>query len=194
VLARVLSGSGSSTRRTPGESQGDGRTRDGHSFRDGTERENLEEESPRGERTGGSGKTGSSVADSRTEQSPEGGASGDGADGQLSVVERRQRREGRRAGDEPVRLCGRNKPLKGEPWTWLRGEINLQGLEWVKPSRACETPRADGRRGWIPVVSTPGTDAAKREPRTPREVLRPKGSGAGFEAEVLCRGVKSTRG
>jgi hypothetical protein len=31
------------------------------------------------------------------------------------------------AGDEPVRLQRRSEPLKGEPWTRLRGETNLQG-------------------------------------------------------------------
>jgi hypothetical protein len=41
-----------------------------------------------------------------------------------------------RATDEVVRLGSRDKPLKGESRTWLRGEINLQGRERSKPSRA----------------------------------------------------------
>jgi len=41
-----------------------------------------------------------------------------------------------RAIDEMVRPGGRYKPLKGESRTWLRGEINPQGRERSKPSRA----------------------------------------------------------
>jgi len=41
-----------------------------------------------------------------------------------------------RDADEADRLCERDKPLKGEPWTWLWGEINPQGWWWRKPSEA----------------------------------------------------------
>jgi len=38
--------------------------------------------------------------------------------------------------DEAARLCESCKPLKGEPWTWLWGEINPQGQKQCKPLRA----------------------------------------------------------
>jgi hypothetical protein len=38
--------------------------------------------------------------------------------------------------DEAVRLGSGSKPLKGESRTWLRGEINPQGVKRSKPSRA----------------------------------------------------------
>jgi hypothetical protein len=41
-----------------------------------------------------------------------------------------------RATDEVVRLGSRNKPLKGESRTWLRGETNPRGARRSKPSRA----------------------------------------------------------
>ena len=41
-----------------------------------------------------------------------------------------------RTTDEVGRLCERSKPLKGEPWTWLWGEINPRGQWRSKPSRA----------------------------------------------------------
>jgi len=41
-----------------------------------------------------------------------------------------------RAIDEMVWLGSRDKPLKGESRTWLRGETNPQGRERSKPSRA----------------------------------------------------------
>jgi hypothetical protein len=66
----------------------------------------------------------------------------------------------------------RKKPLKGEPWTRLRGEINLQGRSQMKPSRAGGTPRTDRsvemgslRGRWLRLV-----DVVKRD-GTPREAL-----------------------
>jgi len=41
-----------------------------------------------------------------------------------------------RIADEAVRLGSGRKPLKGESRTWLRGEINPQGVQRSKPSRA----------------------------------------------------------
>jgi hypothetical protein len=41
-----------------------------------------------------------------------------------------------RAIDEVVWLGVGDKPLEGEPWTWLWGEINPQGQWRSKPSRA----------------------------------------------------------
>jgi hypothetical protein len=66
----------------------------------------------------------------------------------------------------------REKPLEGEPWTRLRGEINLQGRSQMKPSRAGGTPRTDRsvemgslRGRWLRLV-----DVVKRD-GTPREAL-----------------------
>ena len=47
---------------------------------------------------------------------------------------------------EVVRLGRRIKPLKREPWTRQRSEIDAQGTERSKPSRACETLRAERSR------------------------------------------------
>jgi hypothetical protein len=40
------------------------------------------------------------------------------------------------------------KPLEQEAWTWLQDETSLQGLVRSKPSRTCETLRAERRRAW----------------------------------------------
>jgi hypothetical protein len=70
--------------------------------------------------------------------------------------------------------CGsgwREKSLKGEPWTRLQDETSLQGSWRSKPSRACETPRAERRSGWIPIgLWTPAVDVVKRD-ETPRKAL-----------------------
>jgi len=50
------------------------------------------------------------------------------------------------AGDELAALLTRDKPLKSEPWTWLRGETNPRSRQRSNPSRTCETSRAE-RRG-----------------------------------------------
>jgi hypothetical protein len=42
---------------------------------------------------------------------------------------------------------GRN-PLKRETWTWQQDETSLQGSARSKPSRACETLRAEHRWAW----------------------------------------------
>jgi hypothetical protein len=51
-----------------------------------------------------------------------------------------------RATDEVVRLERRKQPLKREPWTRQRDETSAQGTRRSKPSRACETLRAELRR------------------------------------------------
>jgi hypothetical protein len=79
------------------------------------------------------------------DQSPEGGAAEDGA-GEATLRQKSADNDRRaRATDEVVRLGSRSKPLKGESRTWLRGEINPQGKERSKPSRAWETLWADRR-------------------------------------------------
>ena len=60
-----------------------------------------------------------------------------------------ERRNGRRARttDEVDRLGGGDKPLEGESRTWQRDETSPRGGRGSKPSRACETPRAERRSG-----------------------------------------------
>ena len=48
--------------------------------------------------------------------------------------------------DEAIRPGRERKPLEREPWTWLRDETSAQGAGRSKPSRACETLRAERRR------------------------------------------------
>jgi hypothetical protein len=50
------------------------------------------------------------------------------------------------ATDEVVRPGWRRKPLEREPWTRQRSEIDAQGTGRSKPSRACETLRAERHR------------------------------------------------
>jgi hypothetical protein len=86
----------------------------------------------------------SSITDSRTEQGPVGEAGVRGAVGQPAAAEARQRREGTFPPTRWARLCARQNPLEGEPWTWQWGETNPRDRMRSKPSRACETPRAEG--------------------------------------------------
>ena len=78
---------------------------------------------------------------------------------------------GKRAatGENPERLCGVAKPLKGKPWTWLWGEIDPQGMWWSKPSRAGGTPRTERsvELGALRGRWTPQADTAMRERVTP---------------------------
>jgi hypothetical protein len=58
----------------------------------------------------------------------------------VALAGNRQQRSGAnderaRAIDEVVWLGVGSKPLEGEPWTWLWGEINPQGWWRSKPSR-----------------------------------------------------------
>jgi hypothetical protein len=50
--------------------------------------------------------------------------------------------------DEVMRPERGRKPLEREPWTRLRDETSAQGAGRSKPSRACETLRAERRRAW----------------------------------------------
>jgi hypothetical protein len=83
------------------------------------------------------------TADSEREQDPEVDATFAGA-GQ-PAGERRQRREGnghRRGGAARTEEA----TPEAKPWTRQRGETNAQGTRRSKPSRACETLRAEHRR------------------------------------------------
>ena len=60
------------------------------------------------------------------------------------------RREGRSADDESARLCGEEKPLKREPWTWQQGEINLQTSGWVQTVEGVR----NAEDGWLPGVGS----------------------------------------
>jgi len=50
-----------------------------------------------------------------------------------------------RATDEVVWLGRGRNPLERETWTWQQDETSLQGTARSKPSRACETLRAEQR-------------------------------------------------
>jgi hypothetical protein len=75
-------------------------------------------------------------SDRCSDQDPEVGAEGAGIVG----ATRRQARAGNdkrvRGADEVLRLGGGIEPLRGESRTWLWGEIDPQGSERSKPSRA----------------------------------------------------------
>jgi hypothetical protein len=47
--------------------------------------------------------------------------------------------------DEVVWLGRGRNPLERETWTWQQDETSLQGTARSKPSRACETLRAEQR-------------------------------------------------
>ena len=85
----------------------------------------------------------SDTADSGLEQDPEvdatfagaGQPAGGGANGARVTVT-----------DEVMRPERGRKPLEREPWTRQRDETSAQGAKRSKPSRACETLRAEHRR------------------------------------------------
>jgi len=60
----------------------------------------------------------------------------------------------RRDGD----AAEREKPLYGEPWTWLRDETSPRCRWWSKPSRGCENLRTErsGRLGYPAQVDSTG--------------------------------------
>jgi hypothetical protein len=86
------------------------------------------------------------ATDSQAEQSPEGGRTFL-APWATTVGDGRKRQEGNGGRQARTADCEGN-PLKSEPWTWQRGEINPQGGWRRKPSRACETPRAEQSGLW----------------------------------------------
>jgi len=85
------------------------------------------------------------TADHEPEQDPEvdatfagaGQPAGGGANGARVTVT-----------DEVMRPERGRKPLEREPWTRQRDETSAQGTGRSKPSRACETLRAERRRAW----------------------------------------------
>jgi len=111
---------------------------------------NPKEQSLGGDRASQELNTFAMAADRYPDQRPEGEVTGSGVGAatrrqEMVVNDRRAR-----AVDEAVRLGGGNKPLKGKSRTWLWDETSPQGRGERKPSRACETPRAERRRGWEP--------------------------------------------
>jgi hypothetical protein len=97
------------------------------------------------------------------------------------------------ATDEVVGLGSRCNSLKGESRTWLRGETNPRGSERSKPSRACETLRADrrARPGKLARKWTPGAGVAMGK-GTPRKAPRTHAcgqvrSGKNSEEEIELR-------
>ena len=68
-----------------------------------------------------------------------------------------------RVTDEVVQLSRGRKPLERQTWTWQQNETSLQGTARSKPSRACETLRAERRWAWDAHRTwTRGADVAKR--------------------------------
>ena len=84
----------------------------------------------------------SSATDSREEQGPEGGREILEPVGNCWQGARANDRRAA-AGDEPAGASREGKPLESEPWTRQRGETNPQGRKRSKPSRTCETSRAE---------------------------------------------------
>ena len=82
----------------------------------------------------------------RGEQGPEVGGGTAGA-GHTAGASARTARGHDSAGESRYGSAGRDKPLKGKPWTWLRGETNPQGRWRSKPSRTCETSRTERQLG-----------------------------------------------
>lgn len=83
------------------------------------------------------------------------------------------------ATDEVVRLVRGNNPLERETWTWQQDETSLQGNARSKPSRACETLRAERRWAWDACRWwTRRADVAKRS-ENPKEGARGRGSCVG---------------
>lgn len=80
------------------------------------------------------------------EQGPEVDAARLGVVGQPATEARRQRREGM-ATDEVAQL-GRGESPERKSGTWQQDETSLQAPARSKPSRACETLRAERRRAW----------------------------------------------
>ena len=78
------------------------------------------------------------------------------------------------------------KPLKGEPWTWQRGETNPQGQARTKPSRTCETSWTE-LRGLGASWMLRKAEVAKRD-ETPREAPGKRRPGR-RDREALWRGA-----
>ena len=108
---------------------------------------NPKEQSLRGDRAPQELNTSAVAADRHPDQRPGGEVTGSGAVAatrrqEMVVNDRRAR-----AVDEADRLGDGNKPLRGESRTWLWDETSPRGRGGSKPSRACETPRAERRAG-----------------------------------------------
>lgn len=136
-----------------------------------TEQSPREQNTHEGTRAFVGGNSLASAADPGSEQRPEVDATTAGASGQPLAGRRRQRREGTGL-DERYRLTRGRKPLKREPWTRQRDETSPQGARRSKPSRVCETPRAERR--WArerPSVRGLRVLTSRRGRETPRKVL-----------------------
>jgi hypothetical protein len=141
---------------------------------------NPKEQSLRGDRVALRLNTWAVTADRHPDQRPEGevirAGTAEETKQQVMVVNDRRAR----AVDEAARLGGGNQPLKGESRTWQWDETSPRGCGESKPSRACETPRAERRAGlgcslakWISAAHV----AMGKE--TPRKALLASVRGAG---------------
>ena len=108
----------------------------------------------------------------RGEQGPEAEGGGAGA-GQTAGASTKTARGHDSAGESRYGSAERDKPLKGKPWTRLRGETNPQGRWRSKPSRTCETSRTERQLGeWDLRASVDAACWCRDEgTRTPREAL-----------------------
>jgi hypothetical protein len=99
------------------------------------------------------------------------------------------------ATDEVSPLPRGRKPLKREPWTWQQDETGLQDDRRRKPSRVCETLRAERR--WSPGSSPTNVDSDHRrreEGRKPHgRRSPPKGSEQSTDKSALKEGEAHER-
>jgi hypothetical protein len=107
------------------------------------------------------------VTDPGVEQALKAGEGAWRTAGNRCAASRNQRHEGtgRRRGGTAA--PGGN-PLKSEPWTWLRGEINPQGRWRSKPSRTCETSWTERCGTWESRIKA-AAGWCREEGRNPKE-------------------------
>jgi len=126
------------------------------------------------------------ATDLRAEESPGGGARLSGAG---SNAGREDAPTGTRADGGESRTAARGgKPLESESRTWLRGETNPQGRWRRKPSRTCETSRAE-RSGGVGSPAACGLRRlmSRRGNETPRKELHVGRREAGVARKTLER-------
>jgi len=145
--------------------------------------ENLEEEKPRRGSSFTEANPFRKATDSSMEQSPEGGATFLAQSAQVGCRERGITARGQRPLKGGAAVL-KGKPLEGESWTWLRGEINLQSQRRSKPSRAWETPRTElSELGKLANVDSEGW--CRDEEQTPWKELDTERCRAGANRRTL---------
>jgi len=112
--------------------------------------------------------------------------------GNRRQANRANRSEGsgrRRVGQDARR--GTN-PLKGEPWTWQQGEINLQRSTRVEDVEGVRNAEDGWQRAMGARCKPGGTEAAKREGNPKEGALVWRRTGAGTQRED-SEGERSSR-